>query len=630
MNLTTAIFLLLMAAAAILFSANIGGYDLWPADEPRYGQVSREMLRTGDYLAPHINNEPYLEKPPLLFWLIAAVSAPLGDVTEWSARVPSIVAALVVLCLTFLLARQLYGDRVALWAVVILALSVRFWWQARTVQIDMLLTACMTGALLSFWNWHTTRRTLYLLLFYAAIALGLLAKGPPALVFPLLLIVAFYWRRPEDRKQTHWIVGMLAAIAVIAIWMVPARMSVADEVAASQATQAQIGNELQRQILERLFTIGNHAQWPWYYAIETLPVDWLPWTLFAPYMIYYVWKRRREGEEMRLLLAWTIPALIFFSISIGKRAVYILPLFPVIAILFSASILDLMDCARELWRKRTAWAWAVFLSLLAVAPLALLFTEYAKSWNFGMVMFAIVAGLFVVATVYAARKGGETLHLYMAAQMLVLLAIFPFVAFPALNPYKSAREITAPIRTLTHAGEVFRLFSIAFSREEYVYYADTFHEPLLTDLIAIELPPSSKDVNVMMLQLDLRSTVSRAARDVPIADLENVTPAEHDALADAMRTAEAGADISPELAEAFHEGLRTATAALDTNEPAFAFIQAKDYRWLLPLVPALDEYHPLHREGVGSRDVMFLANAEGLRLLAQYGLAGEALPPDET
>ncbi|MEX2015130.1 MAG: glycosyltransferase family 39 protein [Candidatus Hydrogenedentales bacterium] len=629
MNRSTAIFLLLLAASAVLFSANVGGYDLWPADEPRYGQVGREMLRSGDYLAPHVNGEPYFEKPPLLFWLIAAVSAPVGDVTEFSARMPSVIAALVVLCFTFLLARRLYGDRVAIWSAVILALSVRFWWQARTVQIDMLLTACMTGALLAFWLWHTSRRTQYLILLYAAVALGLLAKGPPALVFPLLLIIVFYWRQPADRKQTHWIIGMLAAIAVVALWMIPARMSVADETAATEAAQAQIGNELQRQILERLFTIGNHAQWPWYYAVKTLPVDWLPWTLFAPYMIYYVWKRRRDGEETRLLLAWTLPALIFFSISIGKRSVYILPLFPAIAILFSVSILDLMDNAREVWRKRTAWAWVVFLLLLAIAPVALLFTEYADAWNVGMAMFAVVAGVFTAVSIVTARQNGRNLHLRIAAQMFVLFVLVPFVAFPALNPYKSAREITAPIRTLTHAGEDFRLFSIAFSREEYVYYSDKFHEPLLTDLIAIELPPGSQEVNVMMLQLDLRSTVSRAARDVPIADLEYVTSAEHDALANAMRAAEADADIAPALAEAFHAGLRQAMAPLETSKPAFAFIQAKDYRWLLPLVPPLGNYRALHRDGVGSRDVMLLANAEGLRLLEQYRLAG-TLPPAKT
>lgn len=630
MNRATATLLLLLAAAAVLFSANIGGYDLWPADEPRYGQVAREMLQSGDYLAPHINDEPYLEKPPLLFWLIATVSAPVDDVTEWTARVPSVIAALMVLCFTFLLARRLYGDRVAFWAVVILAVSVRFWWQARTVQIDMLLTACMTGALLAFWQWHTDRRMRYLLLFYAAVALGLLAKGPPALVFPLLLIVVFYWGRPAYRKQMHWVAGMLASIAVASLWMIPARMSVADETAAADAAQAQIGNELQRQILERLFTIGNHAQWPWYYLVETLPVDWLPWTLFAPYMIYYVWKRRRAGDEMRLLLAWTIPALIFFSTSIGKRAVYILPLFPVIAILFSVSILDLMDSPREVWRRRTAWAWVVFLLLLAIAPVVLLFTEYAEAWNFGMALLAVIAATFAVISIATARQGEKNLYLRMAAQMFVLLAIFPFVVFPALNPYKSARDITAPIRTLTHSGADFRLFSIAFSREEYVFYSDQFHEPLLTDLIAIELPPESKDVNVMTLQLDLRSAASRAARDVPVAELENVTPDERDALAEAIRAAEAEAAIRPELADAFHAALRAAMAPIETKEPAFAFIQTKDYRWLLPLVPALADYQALHRKGVGSRDVMLLANTAGLRLLEENALAGELPPRHET
>ena len=58
----------LLLLAPVLFLANTWGYDLWPADEPRFGQVAREMMESGDYLVPHINGEPYKEKPPLLFW----------------------------------------------------------------------------------------------------------------------------------------------------------------------------------------------------------------------------------------------------------------------------------------------------------------------------------------------------------------------------------------------------------------------------------------------------------------------------------------------------------------------------------------------------------------------------------
>ncbi|MDQ1300498.1 MAG: hypothetical protein QG637_416, partial [Chloroflexota bacterium] len=346
----------LLAFGALLFFVNLGGYDLWPADEPRFGEVAREMMQSGDYLAPHVNGEPYKEKPPLLFWLIATASAPFGDVTEFSARVPSALAALVTVLCTFLLASRLYGPRVAFWSAVVLMTGLRFWWQARTAQIDMVLTACMSAALLSFWMWHTCKNRRWLVAFYAAIALGVYAKGPAAIIFPLLMIFAFFWRKPAERRQIHWVLGTLAVVALIAIWLIPARMAVAT--GSGESLQSSIGSVVYRQMIGRFFMGVSKAQPPWYYA-TTIPVDLMPWTLLLPYTLPWVWRRRKEEGAMRLLLSWIVPALIFFSICSGKRAIYILPMFPVFAILIARSVLDLTFGERTAWRKCTGMAWGL-------------------------------------------------------------------------------------------------------------------------------------------------------------------------------------------------------------------------------------------------------------------------------
>src|SRR5690606_38065267 len=129
-------------------------YALWPADEPRFGEVAREILQTGNWLVLHVNGEPYMEKPPLFCWLIAIVSAPFGDVSEFTARMPSIAAALVTVLFTFLITARMTGSRQALMAALVLMTASRFWWQARTAQIDMVLTACLTVAFYAFWRHH--------------------------------------------------------------------------------------------------------------------------------------------------------------------------------------------------------------------------------------------------------------------------------------------------------------------------------------------------------------------------------------------------------------------------------------------------------------------------------------------
>ena len=164
---------LLLAVSAVLFSAGIRQYDLWSPDEPRFAQAAREMIQRGDYLAPHVNAQPYMEKPPLLFWLMALCSAPFGDVNEFGARMPSVAAGVATVGLTYLLALRVLKDtRLALWAAIILMTNLRFWWQARFGQIDMLLTACMTAGLYALWRFDEERDRRWLFLLYGAVAAG--------------------------------------------------------------------------------------------------------------------------------------------------------------------------------------------------------------------------------------------------------------------------------------------------------------------------------------------------------------------------------------------------------------------------------------------------------------------------
>ena len=342
---------LLFGLAIILLASNLGGYDLWPSDEPRYGQVALEMITSGNYFLPHVNNEPYTEKPPLFFWLVAALSYPVGDVTPWTTRLPSVAAGIITLLFTFLMARRLFNDRVAFWSCLILLTMQRFWWNARCGQIDMLLTAILTVGLYAFLHFTEKRQIRWLLLFYVMAALGLYAKGPGVGVFPTLLILTWSWRQPD--RRFHWIhivIGMGTAVILYALWAIPAHWMTAQETQA--ATADTLTSNMFRQTIGRFLLGVSHANWPWYY-LETLLADWLPWTFFLPWVGIWTCKQRKENPSVRFLLCWIVPIFVFFTIAIGKRAVYLLPLFPAFAMLFAASINDLMDGKHALWRRRT-------------------------------------------------------------------------------------------------------------------------------------------------------------------------------------------------------------------------------------------------------------------------------------
>lgn len=618
----------LLALAAILFFINTWGYDLWPADEPRFGEVPREMMQSGDYFVPHCNGVPYKEKPPLLFWTIALVSLPVGDVTEFTARVPSGIAALLTVLFTYLLAARLFDRRVAVWSALVLMTMNFFWSEARSVRTDMLLTACMTGALVAFWRWHETRRTIWLVTLYGALTLGLYTKGPAALVFPLLLIVFFYWRRKEDRRQTHWVIGIIIAMGLTLLWYIPARMMLPAETA--QVAQEGVGGEAFRQIIGRVFLGVSKAQPPWYYLFN-VPAGMLPWTLFLPWILPWIWRRRHESDAMRLLLAWTIPAFIFFSISVGKRGVYLLPIYPALAMLTARAVPDLMASDHVLWRKRTACVWGIALIALGIAPLVVPFTKYRDLWSVTFILFAVCGVAFGLNTLYHAfATESRTLHRRMTVHFAALAVLAATFFFPALDTYKGASDFCRRLRELALAHVDYRLYSISFSREEYVFYSRHFHTPVLMNDPIPLVPPRIQDPKMdARVQRKIRDFITKAVGLVPLEDEYHRRASYVEGLRGVVRGAIETAAPDPEYARAFLDALTLAVRRFaeefDSPKPAFAFVQEDDWKWILPLLPQPNRFRIMGTETVGQRSMLIVANDTGTELMSRFFLTEWAI-----
>jgi len=156
-------FLWLAALALLLIATGIGLRDPWPADEPRFALVARDMVATGEWLLPRVGGQPYADKPPLFFWLIAACL----EVTR-SLRVafllPSFFAGLGCVGLVYDLGRRLWNRETGFAAGLALLFTVQFVWQARQAQIDATLCFWTTLSLYGLlrhlllgpaWRWYT-------------------------------------------------------------------------------------------------------------------------------------------------------------------------------------------------------------------------------------------------------------------------------------------------------------------------------------------------------------------------------------------------------------------------------------------------------------------------------------------
>lgn len=618
------IVFLLAAAAAVLFTLNLGGYDVWPPDEPRFADVAREMMVSGDYLVPRVNNETYLEKPPLLFWSMVVAAQPWGEMTEAAARIPSVVAGIVSLVLACLLAARIFGTQAALWTGLILLTSQRFWWQSRFGQIDMVLTGCMTITLYALWRWDESRKQRWLVLLWLGVAAGMLAKGPPALVFPLLTIFAFYRPEPYARRGTHWVLGVIAACALVALWYVPARLGGAET--AQEAVQSGMAGNLFRNTIGRMFLGVSKAEMPWHY-LQSIPEDLVPWTIFLPWTLLWTYRNRHDHRGMRFLLSWIIPALIFFSICIGKRSIYILPIFPTLGILMGASVDALLRAPQGRWLPRMAWVWAGICVLLAIAmPIGVYVVragEYAVLAT-PLIWLSVACAGFALSSLWVAwRTGGVRLPHVMAGQMYILFALVPLVLLPAVNTFKGAADFCAPVRRLSDAGEDFRLYSVGFSREEYIYYSRHPHTPMFTDIIPIPGLTDFDPYEMAMQQVKARKVIAGSVQDVPVADMAAVTEVERKNLRDAITS---GIEATGKHASELHMFEGALTQALDAYvatfsgpEPAFMFVQDEDWRWMLPLLSTAPRFTILQHTPVGSRYVLLFANEAGAKLAAAHG-----------
>jgi 4-amino-4-deoxy-L-arabinose transferase-like glycosyltransferase len=317
----------LLGLASAVFFFHLGSYGLWEPDEARYAEIGREMLASGNLLVPHLNYVAYIEKPPLLYWIEAAWMAVLG-VNEYAARLTPALAALGGVMMTWIFARRVMGSARAFLAGAILATSALYAVMAQVLTVDMLLCATMTVALFAmFLHWSEGGRWCWA--GYVAIALGVLTKGPVAIVIPALTVAIFLWWQGELHDvlaRFHVITGGAIVVIIAAPWFI--------EIARREPGFVDfyfVGEHL-RRFFEPSYSHGE----PPYYYVPVLLVGMMPWTLTVPFIN---WWRLIQAPSNRFCIVAAAVTFALFSAASAKLIPYILPALPPVAVLLADGIL---------------------------------------------------------------------------------------------------------------------------------------------------------------------------------------------------------------------------------------------------------------------------------------------------
>ena len=322
----------------------LGDATFWDPDEAHYAETSREMIATGDWWAPYYNEQPFFDKP-VLFHQLQASAMRLVDDPELGARAVSALAALGLILVTRWFAATLISRDVANAAALMLGGSPGVFALARYAILDTLFTLFTFGGAACLAVSALRDRARLQWIGYVALALGVLVKGPIALVLAALTFIVLIAASPDLRRRLlalRWVLGTLLVVAIAAPWFVYMY---------SRFGQAFVdGYFLDENV--RLFAASRFGNQPgfWFY-FQILATGLLPWTgLLVGRMIddlRAVWRGERLDHVETMLWAWTMAIVGFFTASTFKLDHYVFPAAPALCVLCARAWTDVRLHHRE-------------------------------------------------------------------------------------------------------------------------------------------------------------------------------------------------------------------------------------------------------------------------------------------
>jgi 4-amino-4-deoxy-L-arabinose transferase-like glycosyltransferase len=345
----------LLAVAIIPYLVDLGGSAIWDANEAFYVETPREMMERHDYVTPTFNYEPRLNKPVLSYWIVAAFYKVFG-VSVAVQRVPIAIAALILILTASCLARAASNaekapgraTEAALWAGLGLAVTPRLLMFARRIFIDVYISMFFGLTLLFFVLAERVpeRRRTYLVLMYVAAGLGMLTKGPVAIVLPALAFGLYLLVHGELRRLGSMMLpaGALILLAIVAPWYVALYL----RHGSAPMTEFIFGENVAR------YTAGvgvETERGPLFY-LPVLISDSFPWSVFLGAAAVTWWRARTAGairepaQRIRTLLGiWIAVFVVFFSASAAKQDLYIFPIAPAVAALAGVTLASQLTAA---------------------------------------------------------------------------------------------------------------------------------------------------------------------------------------------------------------------------------------------------------------------------------------------
>lgn len=479
---------LLTAGLAVLVGlfllALMPAHMLWDADEGYYARTAAEMLQSGNWLVPTYNGELFAHKPPLSFWLMAVGIWLFGE-GEFAVRFFSAPAMAASAFLTFLIGRRLFDDRTGLWAMGVLATSLMAVYLGFAAMLDAVLLFTVT---LSIWAYvemtmRPGRALVMTTIFGVGLYLSLLAKGPVGPAVVITMVAASWLILPKEQRIPFRQGLALAAVSLLALgaflgWAIPA-----DRASGGDLMSEGLGTHIIGRALAPME--GHGGSGPVGYLL-TLPaylpfllLGFFPWIVHLPAVLRSFTAGTIGERQTRVLLwSWVLPTFIMFTLAATKLPHYVFPLYPALAIMVAAFIVQSGDSASRFpgWLKAGGWLYLAGGVATAAAILVspFLLPEH-PAWPVALVFGLALLG--VVVAVARAQIGGRVLA---ASKLLVIATPLAFAGlfWLAIKPVEPAIKLASSMASVTAeaAGDEAEIYLAGYGEPSFFFYLGHPHD----------------------------------------------------------------------------------------------------------------------------------------------------------
>lgn len=425
----------LIVAAIAALAALAGLFTLPPLDrdESRFAQATAQMLETGNFVEINFLDEERNKKPVGIHWLQAASVAVLSSAEDrqiWAYRIPSMLGAVLAALACFWGGQRLVGREAAFAGAALFAATVMLGIEGGIAKTDAVMTGATTLALAALANLRAGGGRKSALLFWFALALGTLVKGPVTpMVAGLATLTLLVWERDwRWLKPLFFWPGPLLAILMVLPWLVS--IQIATE---GNFLREALGVDMGPKIISAQ---ERHGGWPGYYLLA-LPLTFFPAILFlVPGLTRLIPAVRGRidadpARKARFLVAWALPTWLVFELMPTKLPHYVLPTYPALALVAGWGFVELAKTAR--WARWTGWALYGLSGLIAAVGVPAIFILFGAPGTEGF--DPLRCAIVLAATILFAGLAGATLvadRLRTAGVLVLVLAVLSGLGWHAM------------------------------------------------------------------------------------------------------------------------------------------------------------------------------------------------------